>query len=64
MAVSRALAWAASSCTAKGLAFLGLQDAACKQQESSQKPGAWAGAVVSSKGTVTKSVTDERWCKS
>ena len=63
MVASRVLAWAASRCIAKDLEFLGLQDAGRKRQGSSQKSGAWAGAVVSSKGVVTKSVTDERWCK-
>ena len=64
MAATKALAWAASSRMAKGLAYLGLQDAARKRRESSQKPGAWAGAVISTQdGIVTKSVTPERWAK-
>ena len=49
---------------AKGLAFLGLQDAARKRRMLSQTPGAWAGATVSSDGMVVrKGVTKERWEK-
>ena len=53
-----------SSKMAKGLAFLGLQDAARKRRMPSQIPGAWAGATVSSDETVVrKGVTKERWEK-
>ena len=49
---------------AKELCWLGLQDAARKRQQSTQRPGAWSGAVISSDdGKVTKSVTQERWEK-
>ena len=59
---SEELAWKASSSLAKGLCWLGLQDAARKHQKASQRPGAWAGAVIASDGnTVTNSVTQERW---
>ena len=58
-------AWLASSQMAKGLCFLGLQDAARKRRRSSKRPGAWAGAVIStdSDKVVTKFVTKERWEK-
>lgn len=49
---------------AKGLCWLGLQDAAQKQQRANQQPGAWAGGVIASDGkVVTKSVMQERWVK-
>ena len=58
------LVWKASSRMAKGLCWLGLQDAARKRRQSTQRPGAWSGAVVSSdNGKVTKAVTQERWEK-
>ena len=58
------LAWLCSSKMAKGLSFLGLQDAARKRRKPSQTPGAWAGATVSSDGEVVKKgVTKERWEK-
>ena len=64
MAPTEELAWMCSSKMAKGLAFLGLQDAARKRRMPSQTPGAWAGATVSSDGTVVrKGVTKERWEK-
>jgi hypothetical protein len=59
---TRELAWLCSSKMAKGLCFLGLQDAARKRREPSQRPGAWAGATVMTDGkTVCKGVTKERW---
>jgi len=64
MAPTEELAWLCSSKMAKGLAFLGLQDAARKRRMPSQTPGAWAGATVSSDGTVVrKGLTKERWEK-
>jgi hypothetical protein len=49
---------------AKGLCFLGLQDAARKRREPSQRPGDWAGATVMTDGkTVCKGVTKECWVK-
>ena len=57
-------AWLASSHMAKGLCWLGLQDAARKQRRACQRPGAWAGLVIASDGNVvTKSVTQEHWIK-
>ena len=50
MAHSQDQAWLASSQMAKGLAWLGLQDASWKRQRASQQPGAWAGSTVDSKG--------------
>lgn len=58
----------ASYCTIVGVGkiciHLGLQDAARKRHEPSQEPGAWAGAVVTTKnGQVEKSVTQDWWVK-
>ena len=64
IAPTEELAWLCSSKMAKGLSFLGLQDAARKRRKPSQAPGAWAGATVSSEGDVVKKgVTKERWEK-
>ena len=64
VAHSEEQAWLASSQIAKGLSWLGLQDAARKRRRGSQRPGAWAGSIISSDtGQVTKSVTQERWEK-
>ena len=64
IAPTEELAWLCSSQMAKGLSFLGLQDAARKRRKPSQTPGAWAGATVSSNGDVVrKGVTKERWEK-
>ena len=64
MVPTEELAWLCSSKMSKGLAFLGLQDAARKRRMPSQTPGAWAGATVSSDGMVVrKGVTKERWDK-
>jgi hypothetical protein len=57
------LAWLASSWVAKICSWLGLQDAARKRREPSQEPGAWAGAVVSTRGEACKSVSQDRWVK-
>jgi hypothetical protein len=53
--------WAASSRIAKTCCWLlGLQDAARKRREPSQKPGAWAGATVSTDDeNVYKGVTHD-----
>ena len=57
-------AWSCSSRFAKRLCWLGMQDAARKRRRPSMKPGAWAGATVSSdEATVRKGVTEERWKK-
>jgi hypothetical protein len=64
IAATRELAWLCSSKMAKGLCFLGLQDAARKRIEPSQRPGAWAGAtVMMDDETICKGVTKERWVK-
>jgi hypothetical protein len=64
IAATRELAWFCSSKMAKGLCFLGLQDAARKRREPSRRPGAWAGATVMTDGKVVcKGVTKERWTK-
>ena len=46
LACSAEQAWLASTQVAKGLCWLGLQDAARKRRRCSQRPGAWAGCVV------------------
>ena len=62
MAPTEELAWLCSSKMAKGLVFLGLQDAAQKRRMLSQIQGAWAGATVSlDRSVVRKGVTKERW---
>ena len=65
VASSAEQAWLASSQMAKGLCYLGLQDAARKRRRSSRRPGAWAGCIVAAEEgkPVTKLVTHERWCK-
>jgi hypothetical protein len=50
IAATRELAWLCSSKMAKGLCFLGLQDAARKRREPSRRPGAWAGVTVMTDG--------------
>jgi hypothetical protein len=63
-AKSKSLAWAASSRIAKTCCWLGLQDAARKRREPSQRPGAWAGAsVFTDWENAYKEVTDDRWTK-
>jgi hypothetical protein len=57
-------AWAVARQIASRLQYLGIQDAPRKRRPPSQSPGAWAGAVFSTKdGKVTKSVTQEKWDK-
>ena len=64
LAATEELSWLAQSKMAKTLCYLGLQDAAQKQRLGSQRPGAWAGAVVSTDtGMVLKSVSKDRWVK-
>jgi hypothetical protein len=61
---SKELAWRASSRIAKTCCWLGLQDAARKRREPSQRPGAWAGATVMMNETnAYKGVTPDRWRK-
>ena len=64
LAANEELSWLAQSKMAKTLCYLGLQDAARKRRMGSQRPGAWAGAVVSTDtGMVLKSVSKDRWVK-
>ena len=64
IAPTEELAWLCSSRMAKGLCWLGLQDAARKRRSPSRDPGAWAGATVSTeRGVETKGVTQARWNK-
>ena len=63
MASTKDLVWESSSRLAKGLSYLGLQDAARKRRDGSQKPGAWAGSVIVTLQGVFKGVTQERWEK-
>jgi hypothetical protein len=61
---SKELAWEASSRIDKTCCWLGLQDAARKRREPSQRPGAWAGASVhTTDENAFKGVTPERWKK-
>ena len=57
-------AWRINSVIAKTASFYGVQDAARKRREQTQRPGAWAGAVC---GTAPDrpfiSVTQEKWEK-
>ncbi|KAL7565761.1 hypothetical protein ACA910_010200 [Epithemia clementina (nom. ined.)] len=56
--------WEAASRIAKAAAYYGLQDAARKRRPPSQRPGAWAGAlIISSPDGVFKLVSEERWSK-
>ena len=64
LAATEELSWLAQSKMAKTLCYLGLQDASRKRRMGSQRPGAWAGAVVSTdKGMVLKSISRDRWVK-
>ena len=64
VARDKSAAWECSSSLAKGLCWLGIQDAARKRRRPSMTPGAWAGATVSSQDSeVSKGVTQERWDK-
>ena len=61
---TKELAWQARIQVAKGLCWLGLQDAACKRRMGSQRPRAWTGSIITSDGTsMRKLVTKERWSK-
>eukprot|EP00536_Pseudo-nitzschia_multiseries_P004111 jgi/Psemu1/9278/gm1.9278_g len=59
------LAWECISKMAKGLGWLGLQDAAHQRISPSQELGAWAGAstVSTNSGRICKGATKERWIK-
>jgi hypothetical protein len=57
-------AWGVARQMASRLQYLGIQDAPRKRRPPSQSPGAWAGAVFSTKDSqVTQSVTQEKWTK-
>ncbi|KAL7571231.1 hypothetical protein ACA910_008889 [Epithemia clementina (nom. ined.)] len=57
-------AWRVGSTIAKIAAFHGIQDAACKRRQQTQRPGAWAGVVCGSKPLRPYvSVTQEKWEK-
>eukprot|EP00536_Pseudo-nitzschia_multiseries_P014333 jgi/Psemu1/38294/gm1.38294_g len=58
------LAWECSSKMAKGLYWLGVQDATHNRRNPSQEPGVWAGVTVSTNyGRVCKGITKERWAQ-
>ena len=64
LALGEKRSWQAQNKMTKTLSYLGLQDAARKRRMGSQRPGAWAGSVVSTdNGVVMKSVSQERWEK-
>ena len=64
MASPKDLAWKSISRMAKGFSYLGLHDAARKRKDGSQKPGAWAGAIISTLfGGIFKGVIQQRWEK-
>jgi hypothetical protein len=57
-------AWQVARQMASRLQYLGIQVAPRKRRPLSQSPGAWAGAVFSTKDSrVTKLVTQEKWTK-
>ena len=62
IAATQDLAWQSGSQVAKGLYWLGLQDATRKRRMGSMRPGAWTGSIVTTDGDVVrKSFTKERW---
>ena len=63
MASTKYLVWHSSSRLAKGLSYLGLQEAARKRRDGSQKLGAWAGSLIVTLQGVFKGVTQECWEK-
>jgi hypothetical protein len=62
-APSAELCWEASSKQGKTCSFHGCQDALRKRRLQSQNPGAWAGARVSTEGSIRSGVTQDRWDK-
>jgi hypothetical protein len=57
-------AWAVARQVAARLQYMGIQDAPRKRRPPSQSPGAWAGAVFSTKdGKITKSISQGKWDK-
>lgn len=57
-------AWQVARQIASRFQYLGIQDAPRKRRPSSQKPGAWAGALFRiHPDEITKSVTQEKWDK-
>jgi hypothetical protein len=56
--------WDAARKTASTLAYLGLQDAPRRRQDSSQTPRAWAGVVVhTNAGSMSVLVLQDKWDK-
>ena len=56
--------WQVARQIASRLQYLGIQDAPRKRRPSSQKPGAWAGAVFQiDPDKIIKTVTQEKWDK-
>jgi len=54
--------WLAARHVAAGLNYLGIQDAARKRRDSSVRPGAWIGGVVStSDGRVSVTISEKKW---
>jgi hypothetical protein len=61
---SKKEAWQAARKVGSTFSWLGIQDAARKRRDSSQRPGAWAGAVVVATGEgVYLLVSQEKWDK-
>jgi hypothetical protein len=61
---SKKEAWQAARKVGSTFSWLGIQDAAQKRRDSSQRPGAWAGAVVVTTGEgVYLLVSQEKWDK-
>jgi len=57
-------AWQAARRVAAGLNYLGIQEASRKRRDSSQRPGAWIGGVVStSDGRVLVTISEKKWKK-
>jgi cytochrome P450 len=61
---SKSEAWQAARRAASILNWLGIQDAARKRRDSSQKPGAWTVAVIKTDGeNVWLLTSQEKWDK-
>ena len=55
--------WQCSRRLASIIQYLGNQDAARKRTPPSLNAGAWAGCVAKTEGSVTKTITQEKWNK-